>query len=669
MMASKSSVFRFSEFDVREKELRLSRAGEPLPIEPKACRVLVCLLRTPGQVVSKEELVRAVWGETAVTDNSLTRSIALLRRVLDDDHRTPRYIETVPTVGYRFLAAVDVSEDFGGSVLSRQLIPERGTHPELDESGATIPFAVAVVCLAAILLGLAAVFLIRQRIDIINRIPMEDSAEVLASRAREIAKSLGYVNRPTDTTFGWEYNTDYILFAAKQSDWSARRASLGAQHPPAVFFWYRESPVPLADFYSASAPETRDRSTLKVGALEIVLDSEGRLMEYRSQPSEGEPHSQRSAPPGWDTLFAQAGLDLARFAPVAPVAIPQSAFDTQKAWIGSWDSNSKDPLRVETASYRGKPVLFRIIGPWTSPDRQSGLSLGWFTSATFLLFLVALPIGAGLLAWRNIRLGRSDLRGAFRVAGGAFVCIFLGTVAGNHNVMSFPEFTLLFYAFRDALVTGIIFWLLYMGAEPPLRMRSPQLLKSWDWVLAGRFRHPAVGQDLLIGLAIGILTVAITYAIPIPFMERYAAKLLPHPGAYISLWCWRVISGTGGALSYVFVLNLMILIFRRQRVAVAAFVLALTPVITWGYFPPVWVALHVALLLLVSAWVVLRFGLLCTVAFLYVLEMVYPFPVTTNASAWYAPPALLAMAGVLALALFAFYTTVAGKAGWREGFR
>jgi len=341
----------------------------------------------------------------------------------------------------------------------------------------------------------------------------------------------------------------------------------------------------------------------------------------------------------------------------------------QEAWIGSWDSNSKDSLRVETAAYRGKPVLFRIIGPWTSPDRQSGLSLGWFTSATFVLFLIALPLGAGLLVWRNIRLGRSDLRGAFRVAGLSFICMFLGGVAGNHNVMSLAEFPLLFSAFQHALVTGIIFWLLYMAAEPQTRIRSPHALESWDRALSGKFRHPLVGRDVLIGLAVGIPTLLITYAVPIPFLERAAPRLLPYPGAYVSLWCWMAISAVGGALSYIFALNVMIVIFRRQWIAVVVFVITLTVVITSGYIPPFTVALDVALMLLTVACVFLGFGLLSTVVLLYVYEIVNAFPVTTSTSVWYARSGMLAMASVLALALFAFYTTVSGSSWWSARFR
>jgi len=110
-MAAKSFVFRFADIEVREREFSLTKAGETLAVEPKAFRVLLILLRNPRKLVTKEELLNAVWGDAAVTENSLTRAIALLRRLLGDEAHTPRFIETLATVGYRWLCAVDQRED------------------------------------------------------------------------------------------------------------------------------------------------------------------------------------------------------------------------------------------------------------------------------------------------------------------------------------------------------------------------------------------------------------------------------------------------------------------------------------------------------------------------------------------------------------------------------
>jgi Tol biopolymer transport system component/DNA-binding winged helix-turn-helix (wHTH) protein len=108
---NKSIVFKFADVEVREREFRLVKAGEVLPVEPKTFRVLLFLLRNPQKLIAKEELLNAVWGNAAVTESSLTRTIAQLRRLLGDEIRNPRYIETVATVGYRFLYEVEISED------------------------------------------------------------------------------------------------------------------------------------------------------------------------------------------------------------------------------------------------------------------------------------------------------------------------------------------------------------------------------------------------------------------------------------------------------------------------------------------------------------------------------------------------------------------------------
>src|ERR1017187_4106914 len=116
MMAGKSFIFRFADVEVREREFSLTKAGEVLPVEPKAFRVLLILLRNPQKLLPKDELLNAIWGDTAVSENSLARSIALLRRLLGDEARDPRFIETVATVGYRWVCKVEVSEENSGDV-------------------------------------------------------------------------------------------------------------------------------------------------------------------------------------------------------------------------------------------------------------------------------------------------------------------------------------------------------------------------------------------------------------------------------------------------------------------------------------------------------------------------------------------------------------------------
>src|SRR5215469_816226 len=134
MTLHKCSIFSFADIEVRERELSIVRNGESFAVEPKAFRVLLVLLNNPHKAITKDELLDAVWNETSVSENSLTRSIALLRRLLGDDPFDPRYIATVPTVGYRFLCDVKVVEDSTGASRSPQSY--RGFH-----SLAVLPFA------------------------------------------------------------------------------------------------------------------------------------------------------------------------------------------------------------------------------------------------------------------------------------------------------------------------------------------------------------------------------------------------------------------------------------------------------------------------------------------------------------------------------------------------
>jgi Tol biopolymer transport system component len=110
--------------------------------------VLLLLLRNPGRLVTKEEILSTVWTDAAVSDNSLTRSIATLRRLLGDDKREPRYIATVHTVGYRFLCDVQVMAELAGVVTENGLEPavdsdrKAGALPKLDAGTVTAdPFS------------------------------------------------------------------------------------------------------------------------------------------------------------------------------------------------------------------------------------------------------------------------------------------------------------------------------------------------------------------------------------------------------------------------------------------------------------------------------------------------------------------------------------------------
>jgi TolB-like protein/DNA-binding winged helix-turn-helix (wHTH) protein/Tfp pilus assembly protein PilF len=115
-------IYRFGKFQVDDEDFRLSAEGSTVPVEPKALRVLLYLIQNRSRLVRKGEILDSVWQEANVTESVLTRSIGLLRKALNDDSREPRFIETVPTAGYRFVA--EVSELEAKAVPAQVVVPE-----------------------------------------------------------------------------------------------------------------------------------------------------------------------------------------------------------------------------------------------------------------------------------------------------------------------------------------------------------------------------------------------------------------------------------------------------------------------------------------------------------------------------------------------------------------
>jgi len=101
-----TSPFSVGDWYVEPALKRLSRGGESMQVEPRIMHVLVCLAGRPGEVVSRPDLMEAVWGEVVVNEEALTHAISQLRRVFGDDARTPSFIQTIHKTGYRLIAPV-----------------------------------------------------------------------------------------------------------------------------------------------------------------------------------------------------------------------------------------------------------------------------------------------------------------------------------------------------------------------------------------------------------------------------------------------------------------------------------------------------------------------------------------------------------------------------------
>jgi DNA-binding winged helix-turn-helix (wHTH) protein/pimeloyl-ACP methyl ester carboxylesterase len=102
----KPSAFRFGPFELNVREHLLLRDGSAIPLRGKLFDTLRVLVENAGRLVTKEELLQAVWPDTAVEENNLNHSISLVRRTLGEPATGQAYIQTVPRIGYRFVAPV-----------------------------------------------------------------------------------------------------------------------------------------------------------------------------------------------------------------------------------------------------------------------------------------------------------------------------------------------------------------------------------------------------------------------------------------------------------------------------------------------------------------------------------------------------------------------------------
>lgn len=97
----------FGRFSLMPARQRLLRDGIAVPIGSRAFELLIVLARRSGELISKHDLIAAVWPDTFVDESNLKVHVCLLRRSLGDTRKHPEYIATIPGRGYRFVATVE----------------------------------------------------------------------------------------------------------------------------------------------------------------------------------------------------------------------------------------------------------------------------------------------------------------------------------------------------------------------------------------------------------------------------------------------------------------------------------------------------------------------------------------------------------------------------------
>ena len=562
----------------------------------------------------------------------------------------------------------------GGDPLAAALAAGETPSPEMvaaaGRSEGMRP-ALAWACVGVIFACTATLILLSRGRSLIDRLSEAKAPAVLEDRARTLVKKLGYSDPPLDRGLGYGVDGDYRAWAEKNKPKAERFQGVETGEPPIIHLWFRQSPRPLVSERMSGEVFYTHPPLVVSGMAGVRLDLAGRLVAFYAVPPQVDSGGPAPAP-DWSVLFEEAGLDRTAFKEVEPRWTPSSFGDARAAWEGAYPRRPDIRLRIEAAAHRGKPVSFRMVAPWTRPERMEPFKPRPGQAAMQVAFLtvLALLITAGaLLARRNTRAGRGDRRGAFRLAAVIFVLGFVSWLLRAHHVADREgETRILAHGTAQALLAAAILWLLYLALEPYVRRFWPHTIISWTRLLGGAVQDPLVGRDALVGAVWGAglgVVFPLSSLVPEWLGHGAAAPWIKYIDAFLGpSHVLRVIvafplNAIGLAVAALLLLMLLKMLLRRERWAAFALATLLTAfqAIEQGAQgdAPLWLNLTLAAAIMGTfTALLLRFGLLSAVVGLTVANMLLVFHLSTDFSSWRSGPTVDVLIVLVALVGFAF---------------
>jgi len=573
----------------------------------------------------------------------------------------------------------------GGDPLAAALAAGETPSPQMVAAAGSeggLPFVAAVPLLVASIAGMVALAWLVGRGSYPTKVTFPNSPEVLESKAREMLGRLGYTGTAVDSASGFVSIDDYEQWLKTHDTTAARWQHVASVRPPMVRFWYRSSPQALEpqDFFAGNpgggVQVRRDDPAMTLGGMaKIELDPKGALVALDAVADERLDPASTMAPPDWPALFREAGLDINAFTPATPEWTSRTGSDVTAAWSGPGADDTGAPLRVEAAALRGRPVFFRLVGPWTRPSDAPSSNEPPTAILVFILTLMAgVLLSAFVLSLRNVRLGKADTQGAIRLATAVGVLMFVAQSLGSSVPRGEAWVDRPFALGSWAACVALLVWALYVALEPYARRHWPRMLISWSRLLDGRWRDPLIGRDLLVGSVIGVAMGFVSRlrapadvwsgqppALDVPSLALWMGARFAAAG-----WLNQASTAILVALGVVMLLVMFRLILRGERAAAigALMLLAITN------------ALDPTNRLVAFAFGLVVFGTLVFVATRFGLVMVAAFLISgPNLGAGFATPGF-ALGGVvavmalkIALGVFGFFTATRGRkaSAWLDG--
>jgi serine/threonine-protein kinase len=575
----------------------------------------------------------------------------VLMRCLDSDPSRR------PQSAYGVLAALP-----GGDPLAAALAAGETPSPELvadaGEQGVITPRVGIPAMLATVILFLTAAFLSGKSLSVLDRSPSELS--VLADQVYEDLVG-GELPR---------FEGDGFFRPIPDS------LNLEPELQERIYYWKRWSPRSMVsdNFHSEFLTENQ-LLQLEPGDAGVVLDRSGHLRGFRRVIA--------------DSALAISGAD------------PDIVFDLMKLEASDYTPGgvSSEENEIEWGRARGSgPVTIRAEFRGGTLVQLTSLDPPVDTADLFLhtsrlpdpplpvtvLFLFVPTLLAAFLAWRNLRVGRGDRRGANVFAAIVFVGYMVESVLAV-SLDSMPAGTLLnrllgANPIGHALYHAAFVWIQYIAIEPYLRRVRPAALVSWVRMVSRRWRDPILGRDILAGLFLGALLATLQYGSgqlllsihgQLYFQEVLDAQRLLALGGTtngLAWWAYAIAFAAPAVMMMMVIYLLLVLILRKDALAIAAIpLLALVPALFFGTATPFWYSATQGLLVAGALIVaVMRFGVLAGVMVMFTMLLRSSLPWSLTPAEWYGPITLMTPVLLSALAVWATLTALGEQASLKK---
>ena len=356
--------------------------------------------------------------------------------------------------------------------------------------------------------------------------------------------------------------------------------------------------------------------------------------------------------------------ETAQFQTAEPHWTPLANWDARAAWTGT-DPATGAKLRIEAAAWRGRPVFFHIIGPWTVPGRMPQAGDNTANSIPILVIMCITVIAACVLGWHNFRTGKADQRGANSLSVIFFVCLASAMLLGMHHTATLGEMAGIWTTISVAMFTATLNWGVYVALEPWVRRKWPRTMISWTRYTSKGVSDPLVGRDLLYGTVLAAL-LALGTPLAVALKGYNRQPVFPPLDALLGVRAELagVVAAVPGAiftaLLFFFMLFLLRLVLRKEWIAGIMFVAIITFATAFGSTTP-WVDYPLSALgYAIFAFALLRFGLLAAIVTSAVAQILH-LGLLLDFSAWYAGMAVMPFVMIALLVIYGFRVSLGGR--------